>query len=194
MGQYVPAWPARPLWIVAVAVDDGTRRVFGRDLHPAVGHAVAASCAVPGLMRPVRVDGRLHIDGGAYSPTNADLLATHRAAVDHVLIVSALTGPAGFRFRQPLRRIAARVLRAEVAALRASSIAVDVIEPDVATTAAMGLNPLSGGQRREIVRAAFLATGIQLTESVRQRLGDPSRPTAGRIGSTQIETPTGDDL
>ncbi len=50
------AWPARPLWIVAVRLADGRRVVFGRDEvagHVGLGAAVAASSAIPGFFAPV---------------------------------------------------------------------------------------------------------------------------------------------
>ena len=37
--------------------------------------AVAASCAVPGFYRPVRIGGRRYIDGGVHSLSNLDMLA-----------------------------------------------------------------------------------------------------------------------
>ena len=37
--------------------------------------AVEASSAIPGFFQPVLIDGVRYVDGGAHSPTNADLLA-----------------------------------------------------------------------------------------------------------------------
>ena len=43
-------WPAQPLWIAAVRLDDARLVVFGRSGAPAAtpAQAVAASCAIPG--------------------------------------------------------------------------------------------------------------------------------------------------
>ena len=41
----------------------------------ALSDAVMASCAIPGWFRPMQIDGRTYIDGGAWSATSADLLA-----------------------------------------------------------------------------------------------------------------------
>ena len=51
------------------------RVVFGRDPKPEpdVGTAVEASSAIPGVFAPVEIDGQRYVDGGAHSPTNADV-------------------------------------------------------------------------------------------------------------------------
>ena len=49
---------------------------------------VAASCAAPGISAPVALDDELYIDGGARSPTNADLLVGQD--VERALIVSPI--------------------------------------------------------------------------------------------------------
>jgi NTE family protein len=43
----------------------------------ALGPAVAGSMAIPGLIRPVEVDGRVLVDGGAVNPLPYDLLFDH---------------------------------------------------------------------------------------------------------------------
>jgi NTE family protein len=70
-------WPHRPLWLCAVDVGSGRRVVLGRDdLKPApLADAVIASCAIPGLYRPVRVGRMTLVDGGVSSTSNLDLAA-----------------------------------------------------------------------------------------------------------------------
>ncbi len=72
-------WDGR-LLVVAVDVQSGRRVVFGAPgaPQPPVGRAVAASCAIPGVFRPVTIDGRPHVDGGAWSPTNMDVAPVSR--------------------------------------------------------------------------------------------------------------------
>ncbi len=74
-------WPERNLWLTAVRLRDGNRVVFGRPGAPPapVADAVAASCAIPSFFEPVTIGGVPFVDGGAHSPTNADLLAEPRA-------------------------------------------------------------------------------------------------------------------
>ena len=40
-----------------------------------IADAVAASCAIPGFYRPVKIRGRRYVDGGVWSVSNIDLLA-----------------------------------------------------------------------------------------------------------------------
>ena len=86
-------WPVEPLWLCAARLDGGARVVFGRsaDDDPAVtvGTAVAASCAVPGFYRPVEIAGRRYVDGGVWSATNADVLASE--PFDTVVVISPMT-------------------------------------------------------------------------------------------------------
>ena len=61
------------LLVVAVDAKTGHRVVFGAPGAPEadVPDAVAASCAVPGLFRPVRIGGRDYVDGGVWGPVIA---------------------------------------------------------------------------------------------------------------------------
>jgi NTE family protein len=52
--------------------------------------ALSASIAIPGLLRPVAIDGRVLIDGGAINPLPFDRL---RGAADCVVAVDVLGGP-----------------------------------------------------------------------------------------------------
>ena len=62
-------WDGR-LSVSAVEVESGRRVMFGTPDAPrvSVGAAVEASCAIPGVFRPVGVNGRSYVDGGALEP------------------------------------------------------------------------------------------------------------------------------
>jgi NTE family protein len=141
-------WPEAPLWVCAVRLADGRRVVFGRDVTPEVdvGTAVAASCAMAGFFTPVRVGGHDHVDGGAHSATNADLVAG--AGLDLVVVsapLSLVPGPAVGRRRRRLpsparaRRLAhgAR-LRRELQAVDDEGTPVLVLEPEPEDLAVTG--------------------------------------------------------
>ena len=64
-----------------------------------------ASCAIPGWYAPVQIGGRRYVDGGAWSTTNVDLLATE--SLDEVYVLAPM---AAFVDDQP-RRLAARLER-----------------------------------------------------------------------------------
>lgn len=141
----VDGWGARfdgRLRICTVDVASGRRVVFGAPGAPeaTVGQAVEASCAVPGVFRPVTIGGRVHVDGGAWSLTNLDVAPAGRDT--HVLCLTvaggrADTSPAG------LMRAAARpAVALEAAALRRRGAHVTVVGPDANAAAAFGANLL----------------------------------------------------
>jgi NTE family protein len=151
-------WPSAALWINAVRRADGRRVVFGRDATAPLGDAVAASCAIPGLFTPVRIGGASYVDGGAHSPTNADVLRT--ANVDTVIVLSPMSArPRALQRRADhlTRLMYGRRLRAECRRLRAEGIDVHIFEPDDATLQVMGRNALDRRRTRSVVREAFLA-------------------------------------
>ncbi|MDQ6798802.1 MAG: patatin-like phospholipase family protein [Actinomycetota bacterium] len=82
-----PAWPRASLLVSAVDLDAGTRMVFGApgSPRPDPGSAVAASCAVPSYFVPVEIEGRRYVDGGLFSPANADLAGAEGSHYDAVL-------------------------------------------------------------------------------------------------------------
>jgi NTE family protein len=153
----LPEWPEQALYINAVRASDARRVVFGRDDHVPVTDAVAASCAIPGLFRPVRIGRHWYIDGGAHSPTNADVLIG--AGVDVALVLSPMSARVGAAGRRPdlgMRRLFRRRLRREVQMLRAAGIEVEVFEPGSETLRAMGWNALDRSRTPSIVSSAFL--------------------------------------
>jgi NTE family protein len=157
-------WPDRDLRICALRVRDGRRVVLGTPNAPTtdVGTAVAASCAIPGYYQPVMIDGQAYVDGGAHSPTNADVLA--RDGLDLVLVLSPMTaGPKhGARADLAVRLAFRSYLAREVAAVRRSGTEVVVLQPSRLDLEAMGLNPMNGERARGVVHS--------VTESVRARL------------------------
>ena len=77
---FVPAleWPkAGRLSVCCVDNSTGERVVFDRDSGVGLADAISASCAVPGIIRPVTIGDRVLVDGGVASPTNADLAFDH---------------------------------------------------------------------------------------------------------------------
>ncbi|MGY1738147.1 patatin-like phospholipase family protein [Geodermatophilus sp. SYSU D00684] len=156
-GSGRPEWPARSLWICAVRRRDGRRIVFGRPGSPpaSLEKAVAASCAVPGYFAPVEIGGHTYVDGGAHSPTNAALLR----GCDLVVVVSPMSGPPGIRpdFHAAARRHAARLLRREIAALRAAGTRVLVFSPGPEEQEVMGDDVMSAARLDEVVHASSAA-------------------------------------
>ncbi|MDQ6854840.1 MAG: patatin-like phospholipase family protein [Actinomycetota bacterium] len=152
-------WPERELWLTAVRLSDGRRVVFGRDGAPVahVADAVAASCAIPGFFEPVTIDGVSYVDGGAHSPTNADLLVDRSGDLD-LVIVSSPMSVAGNRLRPsldlPARRMCRLYLGQEVARIRRRGVPVLVFQPTGADLAAMGLNAMDPQRRGPVTNQA----------------------------------------
>jgi NTE family protein len=151
------------LRVAALELDSGRRVVFGAPGAPesSVSLAVQASCAIPGVFEPVRIDGHTYVDGGAWSPTNMDAAQAGRG--DLVLCLNptgslrpapgALAGAIG-----PLSRGAAA---SEALVLRARGASVRTVNPDAASVAAFGGNLMDHSRRRATIEAG-LAQGRRL--------------------------------
>jgi predicted acylesterase/phospholipase RssA len=74
---------AKTLRIVAVDLDSGNTAAFGCAGHDDVpiSRAVAASCAIPGLYRPVRINGIDYIDGGVKKTAHISLAIRERCGL-----------------------------------------------------------------------------------------------------------------
>ena len=159
-------WPDDPLWICAVRQRDGRRVVFGRDQHPPLDAAVAASCAIPAFFAPVDVDGDAFIDGGAHSPTNADVV--RREPLDLVVVVSPMSiAGRGLRIAadQPARRWARSRLDAEARRLRRAGLPVLAFQPTAEDAAVMAGNALDPAKAAPVARQAHASTRARLLRS-----------------------------
>ena len=167
-----PGWPAEPLWICSVRQSDGRRVVFGRDSYPDLAAAVTASCAIPGVFRPEVIDGAAFVDGGAHSPTNADLLA--RSELDLVIVSSPMSMAGGglrFALDQPARRWSRALLDAEALTLRRRGASVVAFQPTRTDLEVMGLNAMDRSRRAPVARQARESTLRRLERAdTRRRL------------------------
>jgi NTE family protein len=156
------AWPAAPLQIVAARLSDGMRVSFGAAAAPPVdvATAAAASCAIPGYLRPVEIAGQAYIDGGVHSPTNADLLAGR--GLD-LVIVSAPMGIGAAALRRPRdvppRSLALRAMwrwavLEEARAIRRAGTEVIIAQPGLRELVAMGPDALNRAGMPAVVAAA----------------------------------------
>lgn len=161
------------LRVVAVDRATGRRIVFGAPRAPpaAVADAVAASCAIPGVLRPVRIGGRDYVDGGVWSPTNLDVAAAGRG--DRVLCLvptAALSRNAALA----LRTLAAGwrlTVAVEAAAVRRRGAAVTIIGPDAGATAAMGPDPMDPRPRERVLTEGFRQGSARDTAGTSARRG-----------------------
>lgn len=167
--RFPPKWPDKVLWLVTSDLDRGNRVVLAADapVMATLPQAVQASCAVPGLYPPVRVDGRRLVDGGVHSVTNLDLAVRARSAA-----VIALA-PMSFEASGPPRSLAALVrtrfnaqVAKEAAAVRRSGAALLLLRPTADEVRHHGVNILSRQGNATVMEMAY--------ESVTLRLETPS--------------------
>jgi len=147
-------WDGR-LRIAAVELGSGRRVIFGGEGAPAVSvaDAVQASCAIPGVFRPLDVDGRSYVDGGAWSPTNLDAVEVPRGGKVLCLNPTAALRPSRrspFGAYGPWSRSMAAV---ESAALRQKGAEVSVVSPDDDSAMAMGPNLMDPTRRGRVIAA-----------------------------------------
>ena len=162
------------LWICAVRRRDGRLVVFGRDNRPSLADAVAASCAIPGFFRPVVVDGDDYVDGGAHSPTNADVVMSLDPRPDLVVVSSPMSFAGSPRRTglSPFRRFSRALLDAEAARLRRRGIPVVVFQPTDEVLVATGPNAMDPDRRPGIARATYESTRARLERAdIRDRVG-----------------------
>src|SRR5260370_39562197 len=154
-------WPDPPLWLCAVRMRDGPRVVLGRDdvEVPDVGAAVEASCAIPGLLQPVGVGSETYVDGGAHSPSNADVVAG--IGLDLVIVISTMSAPWTALRPSPnigSRALASWVLEREVRSIRASGTPVLVLEPTAEDLTVMATNAMDPKKRAVVAQQARSTT------------------------------------
>jgi len=183
-------WGDHPnCWIVACDYETGERVIFGREDAPQ-GHladAVAASCAIPGFFKPVRIAGRLYVDGGLHSISNLDVLRGQ--GLDLVIVMSPLSCRHQLGGWNPLSRMAAairgmatRQLDQEVEMLLDDGTHVVVIEPTVGALATTGNNGRAARRSQKVGEMALRTVTAQLEQAEVQELLAmlPREPAAAR--------------
>jgi len=83
-------WPDADYRAVALACGTGERKAWTKADGVPLARAVASSCAVPGLFPTVEIGGERYTDGGAWSASNADLLADE--GHDAVIFIGPIGG------------------------------------------------------------------------------------------------------
>ncbi len=107
--------------VSALCLTTGRRHILDGGEYP-LADLVAASSAVPGLLPPHRVAGRLYVDGGMWSVTSVDA----SSVADRVIVVAPLAGTvmgamgrtAGFMLERELRHWRRRNPEGEIHMIR----------------------------------------------------------------------------
>jgi len=121
--------------VSAICLRTRSRHILAGAAHP-LADLVAASSAVPGLLPPHRVDGRLYVDGGMWSATSMDTVPE----AEQVIVVAPLAGTV----LGPVGRAAGLLLDRELSRWRGRhpGCAVHVIRPDRDVARLAGRHPL----------------------------------------------------
>jgi NTE family protein len=167
-------WVEHPnLWLVACDYSSGRRVVFGREGSPTadLADAVAASCAIPGFYQPQTIAGRRYVDGGLWSTSNLDLVASER--LDLVICLnptSSLHPPHAWnpfdRMAGLMRSGSGRLLGREARHLREQGTRVVLVQPTREDLDVMGPNLMSRRNRHRVIETAI--------ETVAEQLRDPT--------------------
>ncbi len=151
------------LRVATIDTETGDLAVLDHASGIPLAHAVAASCAIPGIFPPITTpDGRRLMDGGVRSVTNADVILDSDPGP--ALIVDTLFegAPEGTLFHTWLRRT-----EREIAQLRDAGFMPIAVRASGEDHMAMGFNPMDGSKapaaceagrargRREAPSAAF---------------------------------------
>jgi NTE family protein len=160
-------WTRHPAtWLMVVDAANGQRVALGYPGSPsiAMNKAVCASYAVPGWCPPVEHNGRTYIDGGAASPTSADLLIS--TDVSEAIVIAPMASTDMGMPRNPaeaaerlLRKQMTRIVEKEIRQLEHAGIRVRKMYPVRDDLAAMGYNLMDRSKRRDVYETALRTTG-----------------------------------
>jgi NTE family protein len=134
----------------------GRRTVFGAPGAPAatVADAVCASCAIPWVFSPVRIDDREYVDGGVWSATNLDAAQAGRDT--HVLCLDPTASLGGRDRRMAALRGVFRVAsELELQALRRRGAEVVHVAPDAGASTAIGPDLMAPGRTAGALAAGY---------------------------------------
>jgi NTE family protein len=158
-------WDGR-LLVVAVEVETGRRVIFGMpgESGISVPDAVEASCAIPGVFRPIRRNGRTYVDGGAWSLTNLDVAPVARGT--RVLCLNP-TGSLGATatLRSAIGPLSRSVAGVEALTLQRRGASVTTLSPDTEATRAMG-GDFMDPRRRSVAQQAGYAQGHRVAGAI----------------------------
>lgn len=164
-------WTRHPAtWLMVVDAASGQRVALGYPGSPAIAMntAVCASYAVPGWCPPVEHAGRTYIDGGAASPTSADLLVS--TDVSEAIVIAPMASTDMGLPRNPaeaaerlLRRQMTAIAEREIRQLEQAGIRVRKMYPGREDLAVMGYNLMDRSRRQSVFETAVKTTNTTVS-------------------------------
>ena len=93
-------WPKTETWVTSAEINKGARHVFDRNSGITPGFAVAASCSIPSVYRPMQhIEDKQFVDGGVISGLHIDLAI--RLKPKKIIILAPLSGFVKLDFSDP---------------------------------------------------------------------------------------------
>jgi NTE family protein len=147
--------------------------VFGETGAPRahLDEAVRASCSIPGLYAPMKIDGRLYVDGGVWSPSNLDLLAHPDVDVDIVIAINPMSSlqpglPTTIfeRVERRVRSLSGRRLGREARKLTDKGVELLLIQPTEQDLDAMGVNLMDPSRRSDVLETSLATSTRRMLE------------------------------
>jgi NTE family protein len=161
-------------WVVTMDYDSGRRVVFGRDdaPHASLRQAVMASCSIPSWYAPVPIGRRRYVDGGACSPTSADVVRP--LGLDRVFVLSPMsslhydvpTTVAG-RLERRFRRLSTKRVVREIKKVAATGTEVVFLGPTADDLSAIGANLMDPTRRAAVLETSLRTSAEALREARR---------------------------
>ncbi len=164
--RIMPEWDPR-LNLVGVNLARGGRVVISEQDHLglSVSEAVRASCAIPGVFRPVPSARGPIVDGGVWSPVNLDAVSPESGSSLLCLYPSGYRSHPQNRRRRAATGISRTRVALEAAAVRGKGTRVMTVIPDSASAEAIGPDRMEH-ERDPAVAAAGYSQGMSLASGL----------------------------
>lgn len=146
------SWPEREYICTAVDAATGEFVSWSKDSGIPLQLAVASSCAVPGVVEPVTINGKRYMDGGMGSGTNAELAAGYGKVL--VVPVFAVGRSRPGTDEAVVARLRQR-FEDELQPIRDAGGEIEVISPDDDSRDAFGPNLMDGTRRKPVAEAGL---------------------------------------
>ena len=145
-------WPSTNTWLVSAELQSGLRKVFTGKDEIAPGEAVAASCAVPALYRPVKIKGGQYIDGGTISCSNLDLAIHARAK--NIIVLTPIAGYTRININSGVNKALSQIVRnteqigmSKIFKKIGTDTKITLVTPGKATSEFLSTNSLMDGSK-----------------------------------------------
>jgi NTE family protein len=171
--RLMPEW-APGLSLIGVDARRGSRVVLQAesDFGLSVSQAVRASCAIPGVFRPVESERGPIVDGGVWSPVNLDAVRPAPGASVLCLYPSGYRSIPGSMRRSAATAVSRGRVALEVASVRRAGARVLVVSPDAVVAEAIGPSRMDHRRDTAVAEAGY-RQGLELAGRLSEWVSGP---------------------